>query len=98
MGYNLLMKEDSASERQEKAEKLKKRIIFGLGIGISSGGVVLAGGGVFTVVVAAAVFVGAREYFELVRSRGITAGMTPPPRYVSRVCSIICAFMPMLTL
>ena len=44
MGYNLLMKEDSASERQEKAEKLKKRIIFGLGIGISSGVVVLAGG------------------------------------------------------
>ncbi|PSS35966.1 Phosphatidate cytidylyltransferase [Actinidia chinensis var. chinensis] len=97
-GNNLVMKGDSASERQEKAEKLKKRIIFGLGIGIFSGGVVMAGGWVFTVVVAAAVFIGAREYFELVRSRGITAGMTPPPRYVSRVCSVICAFMPMLTL
>lgn len=90
--------EDAVSEQQEKASQLKKRIIFGLGIGLSIGIVVLAGGWVFTAVVAAAVFVGAREYFELVRSRGITAGMTPPPRYVSRVCSVICALMPILTL
>uniref|UniRef100_A0A5B6YND1 phosphatidate cytidylyltransferase n=1 Tax=Davidia involucrata TaxID=16924 RepID=A0A5B6YND1_DAVIN len=96
-GYNLL-KEDSVSERQQKASQLRKRIVFGLGIGISVGGVVLAGGWVFTVAMAAAVFVGAREYFELVRSRGISAGMTPPPRYVSRVCSVICALMPILTL
>lgn len=91
-------KEDSVSQLQQKASQLKKRIIFGLGIGISAGGIVLAGGWVFTVALAAVVFVGAREYFELVRSRGITAGMTPPPRYVSRVCSVICAFMPVLTL
>lgn len=77
---------------------MKKRVIFGLGIGISVGGVVLTGGWAFTMALAAAVFVGAREYFELVRSRGIAVGMTPPPRYVSRVCSIICALMPMLTL
>lgn len=92
------LNEDVVSEQQEKASQLKKRIIFGLGIGLSIGIVVLAGGWVFTAVVAAAVFVGAREYFELVRSRGITAGMTPPPRYVSRVCSVICALMPILTL
>ncbi|KAG8391433.1 hypothetical protein BUALT_Bualt01G0187300 [Buddleja alternifolia] len=61
-------------------------------------GVVLAGGWVFTVALAAAVFVGAREYFELVRSRGIASGMTPPPRYVSRTCSVICSLMPLLTL
>ncbi|KAH8488400.1 hypothetical protein H0E87_024172 [Populus deltoides] len=91
-------KEDSVSQLQQKASQLKKRIIFGLGIGISAGGIVLAGGWVFTVALAAVVLVGAREYFELVRSRGITAGMTPPPRYVSRVCSVICAFMPVLTL
>lgn len=90
--------EDAVSEKQEKASQLKKRIVFGLGIGLSIGVVVLAGGWIFTTVVAAAVFVGAREYFELVRSRGITAGMTPPPRYVSRVCSVICALMPLLTL
>ncbi|KAL5571587.1 hypothetical protein UlMin_021184 [Ulmus minor] len=85
-------------EGQQKTNQLKKRIVFGLGIGITVGGVVLAGGWVFTVALAATVFVGAREYFELVRSRGITAGMTPPPRYVSRVCSVICALMPILTL
>lgn len=78
--------------------QLRKRVIFGLGIGLGAGGVVVAGGWVFTVALAAAVFAGAREYFELVRSRGIAAGMTPPPRYVSRVCSVICALMPILTL
>lgn len=88
----------SDSESQQKASQLRKRIGFGLGIGIFVGVVVLAGGWVFTVFFAAVVFVGAREYFELVRSRGIAAGMTPPPRYVSRVCSVICAFMPILTL
>lgn len=90
--------EDAVSEHQQKASQLKKRIFFGLGIGLSVGIVVLAGGWVFTAAVAAAVFVGAREYFELVRSHGITAGMTPPPRYVSRVCSVICALMPLVTL
>ncbi|KAL3649442.1 Phosphatidate cytidylyltransferase 5, chloroplastic [Castilleja foliolosa] len=86
------------SEHRQKTSQLKKRVIFGLVIGVSVGGVVLAGGWVFTVALAAAVFVGSREYFELVRSRGIASGMTPPPRYVSRACSAICALMPLLTL
>lgn len=79
-------------------DQLRKRIVFGLGIGIGAGGIVVAGGWFFTTALAAAVFAGSREYFELVRSRGIADGMTPPPRYVSRVCSIICALMPLLTL
>ncbi|KAL6499398.1 hypothetical protein OROHE_026061 [Orobanche hederae] len=86
------------SEHGQKTNQLRKRIIFGLGIGLSVGGVVLAGGWVFTVALAAAVFVGSREYFELVRSLGIASGMTPPPRYVSRACSAICGLMPLLTL
>lgn len=77
---------------------MKKRIVSGLGIAISTGGIVLAGGWVFTIAVAAAVFVAAREYFELVRSCGIADGMTPPSRYVSRVCSIVFALMPIFTL
>lgn len=85
-------------EKQAKSSQLTKRIVFGLGIGITAGGVVVAGGWVFSVALAAAVFAGSREYFELVRSRGITSGMTPPPRYVSRVCSVICALMPLFTL
>lgn len=85
--------------KEKKARsQLKKRVIFGIGIGLPVGGVVLSGGWVFTVALAAAVFIGSREYFELVRSRGIAKGMTPPPRYVSRVCSVICALMPILTL
>ncbi|KAK9103093.1 hypothetical protein Sjap_020347 [Stephania japonica] len=88
----------SVEKKRSSGSQLKKRIVFGLAIGIGVGGVVLAGGAVFTVAVAAAVFAAAREYFELVRSRGIAAGMTPPPRYVSRVCSVICALMPLLAL
>ncbi|KAF4384692.1 hypothetical protein F8388_003999 [Cannabis sativa] len=97
-GQTTSMSMDTASESQQKSSQLKKRIVFGLGIGLSVGAVVLAGGWLFTVAFAAAIFVGSREYFELVRSRGMTSGMTPPPRYVSRTCSVICAFMPILTL
>uniref|UniRef100_A0A1D1Z469 Phosphatidate cytidylyltransferase n=1 Tax=Anthurium amnicola TaxID=1678845 RepID=A0A1D1Z469_9ARAE len=84
--------------RQQQHGQLKNRVVFGLGIGVVAAGIVLAGGWVFTTAVAAVAFVGAREYFGLVRSRGIANGMTPPPRYVSRVCSIICALMPLLTM
>ncbi|GJW12791.1 phosphatidate cytidylyltransferase 4, chloroplastic [Tanacetum coccineum] len=89
---------DADLVQQQKSNQLAKRVVFGLGIGISAGGVVLAGGWVFSMALAAAVFAGSREYFELVRSRGIASGMTPPPRYVSRVCSVICALMPLFTL
>ncbi|KAI4379756.1 hypothetical protein MLD38_006010 [Melastoma candidum] len=85
------------AESQRKASKLAQRVIFGLAIGVSAGGIVLAGGWVFTLALALAVFTGAREYFELVRSRGMTEGMTPPPRYASRVCSVICALLPIFT-
>lgn len=85
-------------EQQRQKNQLQKRIIFGLAIGIGVGGVVLAGGWIFTVALALSTLGGTREYFELVRSRGIAAGMTPPPRYVSRVCSAVCALMPLMTL
>ncbi|KAL0714893.1 hypothetical protein Bca4012_021872 [Brassica carinata] len=93
-------KEDSSLDQQKvkSRSQFKKRVVFGLGIGLSVGGVVLAGGWVFTLALAAAVLLSAREYFELVRSKGIARGMTPPPRYLSRVCSVICALMPILTL
>lgn len=84
--------------RQNQTSQLQKRVIFGLAIGVSVGAFVLAGGWFFTVGLALAILVGTREYFELVRSHGIAAGMTPPPRYVSRVCSAICAVMPLMTM
>ncbi|KAL6004972.1 hypothetical protein ACLOJK_005531 [Asimina triloba] len=89
--------ESSISEHQQGGSQLKKRVISGLAIGICVGGVVLAGGWIFAISMGAAVFIGAREYFGLVRSRGISVGMVPPPRYLSRVCSVICALMPIWT-
>lgn len=80
---------------QQQGSQLKNRVVFGLGIGISAGAIILAGGWVFAAAMAAAVFAGSREYFELIGSQGITEGMTPPPLYVSRVCSVICALMPL---
>lgn len=97
-GAHILKTEGIHSEEQRKSSQMKERVLSGLVIGISGGGIVLAGGWVFTTAVAAAAFIAAREYFELVRSRGIAIGMEPPPRYVSRVCSVICALMPMWTL
>ncbi|XP_042038514.1 phosphatidate cytidylyltransferase 4, chloroplastic-like [Salvia splendens] len=97
-GNQSLGKGNLDEEQREKTSQLRKRIIFGLGIGVLVGGVVLAGEWVFTVALSAAVFAGSREYFELVRSRGIASGMTPPPRFVSRACSVICCVMPLLTL
>ncbi|KAK9049029.1 hypothetical protein SSX86_032004 [Deinandra increscens subsp. villosa] len=91
-------KKEADLEQQHKSSQLAKRVVFGLGIGITAGGVVITGGWVFSAAVAAVGFTASREYFELVRSQGIASGMTPPPRYVSRVCSVICALMPLLTL
>lgn len=90
--------EKAVNVSQGQWSEFRKRVVFGLGIGVGAGGIVVAGGWVFTVALAAVVFVGAREYFELVRSRGIAEGMPPPPRYLTRACSVICAFMPVLTL
>ncbi|KAL2333053.1 hypothetical protein Fmac_014266 [Flemingia macrophylla] len=90
--------EDLPLKTLQQGSQFRNRVVFGLGIGISVGGIVLVGGWIFAAALAAAVFTGAREYFELVRSRGITEGMTPPPRYVSRVCSVICALMPLFVM
>ncbi|KAL4180981.1 hypothetical protein AMTRI_Chr12g268830 [Amborella trichopoda] len=89
---------DLASELPHQGSQFKNRVTFGLGMGALMGGIVLSGGWVFTLTFSAAVFVGAREYFELVRSQGMTAGITPPPRYVSRICSVVCALMPIMTM
>uniref|UniRef100_A0A0E0CEU9 phosphatidate cytidylyltransferase n=1 Tax=Oryza meridionalis TaxID=40149 RepID=A0A0E0CEU9_9ORYZ len=88
---------EEAERKREKSRQLQKRVLVGVAIGVGAGGVVVAGGWVFAAAVAAAVLAGAREYFGLVRGTA-GGGGTPPPRYVSRVCSAICALMPILTL
>ncbi|AQK60850.1 Phosphatidate cytidylyltransferase [Zea mays] len=89
--------EEAAGRKADKARQLQKRVLVGVAIGVGAGGIVVAGGWVFAAAVAAAVLAGSREYFELVRSTA-SGGGTPPPRYVSRACSAICALMPILTL
>ncbi|KAI3874404.1 hypothetical protein MKW92_047459, partial [Papaver armeniacum] len=91
-------KEEEEEVEKEKVSQFKKRVVFGVAIGVGVAGVVLAGGWIFTVALAAVVYIGAGEYFELVRSQGITSGMTPLPQYLTCICSVICALMPVLTL
>ncbi|XP_026450332.1 phosphatidate cytidylyltransferase 4, chloroplastic-like [Papaver somniferum] len=97
-GHRENLQQQQQEEEKEKVSQFKKRVVFGVAIGVGVGGVVLAGGWIFTVALAAVVYIGAGEYFELVRSQGITSGMTPLPQYLTRICSVICALMPVLTL
>lgn len=84
--------------RGQQRSQMLNRVVFGTVIGLGMGGAVVAGGWWFTALIATVVYLGTREYFELVRSDGISDGMTPPPRTVSRACSVICAAMPLMTL
>ncbi|KAI3849216.1 hypothetical protein MKX03_001615 [Papaver bracteatum] len=95
---NLQQQQKEEEVEKEKVSQFKKRVVFGVAIGVGVAGVVLAGGWIFTVALASVVYIGAGEYFELVRSQGITSGMTPLPQYLTRICSVICALMPVLTL
>ncbi|MCO5570708.1 hypothetical protein L7F22_053276 [Adiantum nelumboides] len=98
----VLMSVHKEGKQQDMKGKQKNqmlnRVVFGTGIGLGMGGAVVAGGWWFTALIATFVYLGTREYFDLVRSDGISDGMTPPPRTVSRACSVICAAMPLMTL
>jgi len=93
----LLHRKNAHLEEQDNAKQLQKRILSGLVVGVSGGGAILMGGWVFTVAVAAAAFIAAREYFELVKNVGNATGVTLP-QHVSGVCSFLCALMPIWTL
>lgn len=78
--------------------QLKNRVVFGLLIGFGCLGIVLAGGWVFTIAMAAVVWLGTNEYFNLVQSKGMTQGMAAPPPVATQICSAICAAMPLMTM
>lgn len=96
-GWDLLDRKDPHLEVQDNAKQLQKRILSGLVIGIFAGGAILMGGWVFTVAVAAAAFIAAWEYFELVKGVENATGVSLP-QHVSGVCSFLCALMPIWTL
>jgi phosphatidate cytidylyltransferase len=87
-----------ASPPAPQKGQLKIRILFGLLLGFSCLGIVVAGGWVFTTAVAAAVWLGTGEYFDLVQSKGMTQGMEAPPLVATKICSAICAAMPFMTM
>lgn len=91
-------REDNSSTPSPQKGQLKNRIIFGLLIGFSCLGIVLAGGWIFTIAIAAVVWLGTGEYFNLVQSKGMTQGMAAPPLVATQICSAICAAMPLMTM
>ncbi|EFJ29916.1 hypothetical protein SELMODRAFT_270747 [Selaginella moellendorffii] len=90
--------ENLEEQRREKRKQLKDRIVFGLSIGFGVIAPVVAGGWLFASAVSCAILLGTREYFELVRSKGISQGTAPPPMFVIHMCSAFCAAMPLMTL
>lgn len=97
MSTSPVLKAPSPPSPQQKGQ-LKNRIVFGLLIGFGCLGIVLAGGWVFTTAVAAAVWVATGEYFDLVQSKAMTRGMEAPPPVATKICSAVCAAMPLMTL
>ena len=98
MEDNFISSSPPASSSAPQKGQLKSRIIFGLLIGFSCLGIVLAGGWVFTIAVTTAVWLGTGEYFNLVQSKGMTQGMEAPPPVATQICSAICAAMPLMTM
>nr|PNR52436.1 hypothetical protein PHYPA_008810 [Physcomitrium patens] len=86
------------SAPQDKKRQLKNRVLFGFIIGFGVLGVVLAGGWVFAIALAATIWVATGEYFGLVQSKAMTRGMEAPPLIATRICSAICAAMPLMTM
>eukprot|EP00249_Psilotum_nudum_P017001 c26101_g1_i1 orf=139-1599(+) len=82
-------------QQQRQKEQLRIRVLFGLAIGVGVLGAVLVGGWIFTVALSGASLIATEEYFGLVASHG---SMAPPPAFITKVCSAICAALPLLTL
>jgi len=90
--------DNSLSPSVPQKGQLKNRIVFGLLLGFSCLGIVLAGGWVFTIAISSVVWLGTGEYFDLVQSKGMTQGMAAPPLVATQICSAICAAMPLMTM
>ncbi|GBG68643.1 hypothetical protein CBR_g3184 [Chara braunii] len=77
---------------------LGKRIIYGSLLGAGALSALLMGGWVYTGGLSIVTCLATREYFGLVGEKGIAQGMKPPPAIVTKVCTLMCSAMPLLTL
>ncbi|KAK9909078.1 hypothetical protein WJX75_006881 [Coccomyxa subellipsoidea] len=69
---------------------LTSRIVSGSILGLGGGLIILAGGWVFTVATCLVAYQATQEFYGFVTSKGISAGMEPPPPLVSALTSLMC--------
>ncbi|GBG88082.1 hypothetical protein CBR_g46453 [Chara braunii] len=77
---------------------LVNRVIYGSLLGAGALSALLMGGWVYTGGLSIVTFLATREYFGLVMEKGIARGMKPPPPIVTKVCTLMCSAMPLLTM
>lgn len=69
---------------------LPARALFGSLLGITGGCVIMTGGWVYTVSTCLIVYQVCQEFQGFLTSKGISAGMQPPPPIVSSISSLLC--------
>eukprot|EP00897_Mesotaenium_endlicherianum_P005171 jgi/Mesen1/4682/ME000241S03721 len=73
--------------------QLRKRVVFGTLIGAGAVLGIVAGGWVFTAGMAAIVFLGIHEYFELMQAKAALKNESPPSWLARQACSLACFLM-----
>lgn len=76
--------------KAKQGGQLVQRITFGLLMGFLGGIVVFTGKKMYVGFVILAVYQATKEYYSFITSKGISKGMTPPPRFVSGVTTLLC--------
>lgn len=70
-----------------------KRVLFGLILGGTGGSVLIAGGFPWACLVSLVAYQASQEYFGFITSKGIAAGMQPPPYHVTSIISLAAVGM-----
>ncbi|CAL5219137.1 g913 [Coccomyxa viridis] len=76
---------------------LTSRILSGSVLGLAGGLIILAGGWVFTVATCLVAYQATQEFYGFITSKGISAGMEPPPPAVSVLTSLMCVCLSVWT-
>ena len=74
-----------------------KRVIAGVVLGLGGAAVVAVGNLPYLLVAMLVVYQATQEYYGFITSKGISAGMTPPPPFVSAMTTALCLSITVLT-
>jgi phosphatidate cytidylyltransferase len=89
--------EASSPERKKPSGNFVKRVIAGVVLGLGGAAVVAVGNVPYLLVAMLVVYQATQEYYGFITSKGISAGMTPPPPFVSAMTTALCLSITVLT-